>query len=253
MTPASTPAFPAAALDWLSPHAPGRRPRSLLLGRSTATVAARLARTDDPLVVVDASQAGVRTLLRRAPRALPLVARPERLPFVPMSFDAVWIHQSFHTLLANAALPELARVLAPGGHLAISYTARDDSVPWVRRLAALVQSVDPTAMTSDYGTESVDAVAASPFFEALERRTFRLWLPIARVDLLNMVAGRFPDLPQDRLAPLMVRVGELYESSARVPDPLLLPYQVACWRARVDHDEFTSQLRLPDDGLTISL
>lgn len=253
MTPASTPAFPAAALDWLSPRPPGRRPRSLLLGRATAPVAAQLARSDDPLVAVDPSQAGLRALLRRAPRALPMVARPERLPFVPTAFDVVWIHQSFHTLLANAVLPELARVLVPGGHLAISYTTRDDSVPWVRRLAALVRTVDPGAMTSDYGIESVDAVAASPFFEALERRNFRLWIPIARIDLLNMVAARFPDLPQDELAPLMVAVGELYESSARVPEPLLLPYQVACWRARVDHDEFTSQLRLPDDGLRISL
>lgn len=253
MTSASSPAFPAAALDWLAPRPTGRRPRSLLLGRATAPVAALLAAGGDPLVAADASRAGLRPLLARAPRALPIVARPERLPFVPTSFDAVWIHQSFHTLLANAVLPELARVLVPGGHLAISYTVRDDTVPWVRRLAALVQTVDPRAMTGDHGMESVDAVAASPFFETLETRSFRLWLPISRIALLTMVAARFPDHPAEELAPLMVGVGELYESSARVPEPLLLPYRVACWRARVDHDEFTSQLRLPDDGLTISL
>lgn len=254
MTSASSPAFPAAAFDWLSPTTTaGRRPRSLLLGRAAAPVAALLARGDDPLVAVDPSRAGLRSLLARSPRALPVVARPERLPFVPTSFDTVWIHQSFHSLLANAVLPELARVLVPGGHLAISYLARDDSVPWVRRLAALVQTVDPAAMTSGHGMDSVDAVADSPFFEPPEVRTFRLWVPIARIDLLNMVAARFSDLAPDQLSPLMVRVGDLYESSARVPEPLLLPYRVTCWRARVDHDEFTSQLRLPDDGLTISL
>lgn len=254
MTTASSPAFPTAAIDWLAPTSTGRRrPRSLLLGRASAPIAAHLGRRDDPLVAVDTDRDGLRVLQGRAPRALPLVARPERLPLVPMSVDAVWVHQSFHTLLPNAVLPELARVLAPGGHLAISYTVRDDSVPWVRRLAALVQAVDPTAMTSDPGLASVAAIDDSPFYEAVEERNFRLWIPIARVGLLDMVAARFPDLPPDELAPLMTAVGELYESSARVPEPLLLPYRVACWRARVDHDEFTSQLRLPDDGLTISL
>ena len=33
---------------------------------------------------------------------------------------------------------------------------------------------------------------------------------------------------------LMSDVGELYATSARVPEPLLLPYRVVCWRAVVD-------------------
>lgn len=250
MTSASSPAFPAAALDWLAPTAP--RPRHLVLGRAGTPIAALLAgRAEEPLVACDPSRAGLRTLVTRAPGALPIVARPERLPFVPTSFDAVWVHQSFHTLIPGAVLPEFARVLAPGGHLAISYLSRDDSVPWVRRLAGLMQEVDPTAMAGSYGTDTVAAVAESPFYPDVEHRTFRLWIPIARIGLLNMVAARFPDLEPERLSRLMVDVGDLYESSARVPEPLLLPYQVSCWRARVDHDEFTSQLRLPDDGLTI--
>ena len=253
MTSASSPALPASALEWLSPLPDGRRPRSLLLGRASAPLAATLAAAGDPLVAVDPSRSGLRTLLERAPRALPTVARPERLPFVPTSFDTVWIHQSFHTLTPDVVLPELARVLVPGGHLAISYLARDDSVPWVRRLTAIVRQVDPAAMSGDYGIESVDAVAASPFFHDVESKSFRLWVPIARVGLLSMVAARFPDLPPGELSALMTQVSELYESSARVPDPLLLPYRMVCWRAWVDHDEFTSQLRLPDSGLAIPL
>ncbi len=250
----SQPAFPAAALDWLLP-APHAQARSLLLGRATAPIAVALARRPDAagaFVAADPSRAGLRTLLAVAPAAIPTVAHPTRLPFVPTAFDAIFVHQSFHTV-APSVLPEFARVLRPGGHLAISYLTRDDSVPWVRRLAALMQEVDPTAMQGAYGTESVDAVAASPFFPTVEHRAFRLWVPIARVGLLDMVAKRFPDLEPGRLTALMVAVGELYESSARAPEPLLLPYQVACWRAQVDHDEFTSQLQLPDDGLAIRL
>ena len=36
-------------------------------------------------------------------------------------------------------------------------------------------------------------------------------------------------------------------------EPLLLPYQVRCWLAEVDHTELTAPLDLPDDGLQITL
>jgi SAM-dependent methyltransferase len=70
----------------------------------------------------------------------------------------------------------MARVLKPGGHLAIAYNTRDDTVPWVRRLAALLQQADPDAMKGDYGVDSVDAVAESPYFVTLERRDLRDWI-----------------------------------------------------------------------------
>ncbi|MDO5533316.1 MAG: methyltransferase domain-containing protein [Propionibacteriaceae bacterium] len=256
MTATSQPAFPQAALDWLAPAPEAWRdrpqPRALLLGRSVAPLAALLARRDTDLVACDTSRAGVRTLLNRAPAALPTVARPEGLPFAPMSFAVVHVHQSLHTLSAEA-LASIARVLAPGGHLAVSYTVRDDSVPWVRRLTAILRDVDPQAMSGAYGTESVDRLTTSPYYAEVSERSHRLWVPISRVDLLGMVARRFPDLDQDRLGRLMAQVGELYETSARVPEPLLLPYRVSCWRAAVDHSEFTSQLALPEDGVRIRL
>ncbi len=253
MTSPGQPAFPRVALDWLTPTGLEQSARLLVVGRSTAPVAAALAADGRALVAVDASRAGLRTLLARAPRALPVVAQPTRLPFVPTAFDAVYLHQCFHLLPASAVLAECARVLVPDGCLALSWTTRDDSVPWVRRLIALMRAVDPGAMAGDYGTEAAGVLADNPFFYDVEHRSHRLWVPISRVDLLEMVANRFPDLPNEELSGLMGRVGALYESSARVPEPLLLPYQVACWRARVDHTEFTSQLRLPDDGLPIHL
>ena len=255
MTASTQPAFPQAALEWLAAASDGHplpTARVLLLGRSAAPLGAALTRTGADLVACDTSRAGVRALLNRAPRALPTVAAADHLPFAAMAFDVVHVHQSLHDL-AEGALASIARVLAPHGHLAVSYTVRDDSVPWVRRLTALLRDVDPQAMAGAYGTESIDRLEASTFFGEVEQRSHRLWVPISRVDLLGMVARRFPDLEQDRLSRLMADVGELYESSARVPEPLLLPYRVACWRARVDHSEFTSQLDAPTEGLRIRL
>ncbi|WP_232549099.1 class I SAM-dependent methyltransferase [Propioniciclava soli] len=253
MTSPGLPAFPDAALTWLVPRPLGQA-RALVLGRSGAPVIEQLAGSGAALVACDASRGGLRALVHRAPGALPTVARPERLPFAAHAFDAVFVHQSLQHLQADAVLPELARVLTPGGRLALSWMIRDDSVPWVRRLAALLQDVDPEAMTGNYGTDSVAALADVPWFPTVERRNHRLWVPIARVDLMQMVAHRFPDLPADRLAQLMREVGELYESSARPPEPLLLPYQVACWRAEVNHSALPNDsITPPDDGLAIRL
>lgn len=252
MSSPGLPAYPDAALEWLVPG-PLAEARILVLGRSGAPVIEALAPTRATLFATDGSRAGIRTLLHRAPRALPTVARAERLPFAPCSFDAVVVHQSLHTLDLPVVLPEIARVLAPGGRMTASWTIRDDSVPWVRRLAGLMREVDPSAMTGDYGTSAVAALDETPYFTDVEHRGHRLWVPISRVDLMEMVANRFPQLEPDRLSTLLDAVGALYESSARPPTPLLLPYQVACWRATVDHSEFTSQLDPPTEGLRLSL
>jgi len=242
--------FPPAALDWLID---ARSAKVLALGRTCTPLMQLLADRGDRLTANDPDPTGVRRMLAHAPRALPTVAEADHLPFVPGAFDVVLVNQSFHALDQRAALPELARVLAPGGHLAISYTIRDDSVPWVRRLVRIMRTIDPTAMAGDYGSSSVDDLDDSPLFPHVEHKSFRLWSKIDRGGLLGMVARRFPTLEPGRKQELLAQVDELYEDSARVPDPLLLPYQVACWRAHVDHTELTSGLTLPDDGLAIIL
>lgn len=249
MTSLSQPAFPENALDWLAGPA---NSRLLALGRACAPLMSHLDDRGHHLTANDPDPSGVRRLLAQAPRALPTVSEASRLPFVPHAFDVVLINQSFHTIDAPLALPELARVLRTGGHLAVAYTIRDDSVPWVRRLVALMREVDPEAMTGDYGSESVDSLSASPYFPDVERQDFRLWSPITRCGMLDMVARRFPSLEADRRADLLGSVADLYDGATR-SEALRLPYQVACWRAWVDHSEFTSGLALLDDGLSISL
>ena len=92
---------------------------------------------------------------------------------VTIPFDVVTASQTLHRFAPGLALTEIARVLKPGGHLAVAYNTRDDTVPWVRRLIALMQQTDPDAMKGDYGVESLDAIADSSYFVDLERRNFR--------------------------------------------------------------------------------
>jgi SAM-dependent methyltransferase len=174
-----------------------------------------------------------------------VVGRVESLPFLSCHFDVATAAQTLHHFAAGLALSEIARVLKPGGHLAIAYNTRDDTVPWVRRLIALMREADPESMRGDYGEDRVEKVAESPYFGLLERRNFRNWMPITRDGLISMVerrpaVGQLNPTTRDRL---LREVGALYDSSARRPDPLMLPFQTSCWRVEVDH----SKLAITDD------
>jgi hypothetical protein len=63
---------------------------------------------------------------------------------------------------------------------------------------------------------------------------------------------RLATLPHAESVRLESLVAEVYDSSARQPEPLALPYAVRCWRAEVCQDEFTSRL-IDVDGLRITL
>ena len=80
-------------------------------------------------------------------------------------------------------------------------------------------------------------------------------MPAALPELLAMVAalpGVTAATASEREA-LLAEVEALYATSARPPEPLLLPYTLACWRAVVDHAELTAPVEVAEEGLRISL
>ena len=62
----------------------------------------------------------------------------EDIPLPDGSVDAVVVAQAFHWFDTAAALAELARVLVPGGGLALVWNKRDDREPWVAELDRLI-------------------------------------------------------------------------------------------------------------------
>ncbi len=93
------------------------RARVLDLGGGTGLLAGwmRAVRPDLELVVADAS----RGMLARVPEGIQAVyARAEALPFPDAAFDAAVLGEALHHFAdPEAALSQLARVLAPGGRL----------------------------------------------------------------------------------------------------------------------------------------
>ena len=243
--------YPPAAPAWMVGKS--GRCRVLDLGSGTGTFARMILDEGHEVFCLDRDLGVVARLPERLGTRLQVVGQVESLPFLACHFDVVTASQTLHRFAPGLALSEIARVLKPGGHLAAAYNTRDDTVPWVKRLTGLMRQADPEAMTGDFGVDSLDAVADSPYFTGLERRDFRNWIPITRSGLVAMVERR-PSTAQ--LAPdvrdqLLRDVGALYDSSARPPEPLLLPYRASCWRAQVDHSGLA--LAGEEDALRIRL
>lgn len=241
--------FPSEALDWLAVWG---EVRGLTVG-DDAALPRRLRARGHHVFALSDDAALIKRFLGHG--VTPIHARPDAIPMDPYQFEVVFTHQSFHTLDAGRALPQIARVLRPGGCLSTSYLIRDDSVPWVRRLAALLRRYDPMAMQGDYGHRSLEALHASNYFPEVEERAFRIWQPLSRDAMARMVrnqplAARMDD---GQLEKLIAQVLALYDSAARPGEDLKLPFQLLCTRAWVDHAELTGPVRLPENALAINL
>ena len=145
--------YPEAAAAWL---AGVERQRILDLGSGDGTFATQLHQLGHEVFCLDRDVDLVAGLPERLGTRLHVVGQVESLPYLSCHFDLVTAAATLHHFAPGLALTEIARVLKPGGYLAVVYTTRDDTVPWVRRLAAMLQEVDPQAMRGEFGADSMD-------------------------------------------------------------------------------------------------
>lgn len=243
-------ALPIEALDWLAVWS---EVRGLVLADDMAVP--RLLRGRGHSLFALTDKAHLAAKLSKEKGIHPLLARPEAIPTDPFQFEVVFVHQGLHHYNLDQALPQVARALRAGGCLSTSYLVRDDSVPWVRRLAALLRRYDPMAMKGNYGHASLEKIRQSPYFPEIEERAFRVWRTVSRDDLMAMVRSQplARRLDEQQLGHLLGQVGELYDSSVRAPESLRLPFQLIAWRAWVNHSAMAAPLELPDSALRIPL
>jgi SAM-dependent methyltransferase len=108
--------------------------RVLDLGAGTGKLTALLAERGADVTAVEPDAAMLAELRRRVPSARAVGAPAEAIPLPDGSVDAVLCAQSLHWFDLSLAMPEITRVLTPGGVLGALWNSDDDRVPWVAGL-----------------------------------------------------------------------------------------------------------------------
>jgi SAM-dependent methyltransferase len=138
------PDYPAAAVHWaLEPVLEGRRSASLDvldLAAGTGKLTASLVALGHHVTAVEPDPDMRAELRTHVPETTALDGTAEHIPLPDASVDAVLVGQAFHWFDQRRALPEIARVLRPGGSLAGLWNTDDDRVDWIAELGRITSS-----------------------------------------------------------------------------------------------------------------
>ena len=217
------PEYPDEAVRWLA----GDGPADVIdLGAGTGKLTRGLRALGHRVTAVEPLGEMLEYLRRALPDVQAVEGSAERIPLPDGSADVVACAQAFHWFDEQAALAEIARILRPGGRVALVWNTRDDRVPWTAMLSGTI------------GRETVEAkdgkepIAASGLFGLVEEATFAFVQRLGREELLDLVRSRsycavMAPTERDRV---LAGVSALYDAHADA-DGVDLPYKTECFRA----------------------
>ncbi len=220
------PGYPEAALDWLLPA--GARV-VLDLGAGTGKLTRQLVARGLEVIAVEPSDGMRQQLQQLLPGVRALRGSAEAIPLGDASVDAVLVAQAWHWVDLERAVPEVARVLRPGGRLGLVWNTRDARVGWVARLGELMEGgVDHM--------DSAEPVVGRPFGQ-VQRRDFEWTQQLSPELLVDLVASRsyIITASDEERATRLAAVRRLAESDSDLAGRavILLPYVTRCSRTQV--------------------
>lgn len=107
------------------------------LGAGTGKFTELLAYTGASVTAIEPVAVMREALERNCPTVTVLDGTAEDIPVADASADTVLAAQAFHWFDGDRALPEIHRVLRPGGTLGMIWNERDESSDWAERLTAI--------------------------------------------------------------------------------------------------------------------
>jgi len=227
---AARPTYPSGALEALRDQLGiGPDTRVCDLAAGTGKLTRLLAATGASVVAVEPVP-GMREQLRAAVSAVEVLdGTAESMPLEAGSIDVVTVAQAFHWFRFEEALAEIARVLRPGGGLAVLFNERDSRTPWVaewneaidwhNRTISVYQATDWTAVLEGGGFTGV-GTAQFEWAEPMNRERLA-----ARVRSVSYVAEQPPATQQEYVDRVLALV-EGFDQDFTVP------YRTHLWWAR---------------------
>jgi len=225
------------ALDWLLPEGAAD---VLEIGAGTGLLTRRLAERVRHVTAVEPDDRMRAVLAAGGPHVEVLAGQAENIPVGAASMDVVIAQSAWHWVDEERAVPEVARVLRPGGRLALVWTGPDRSVDWVRSLWAggIIFSPEEQLALDDRRKQrhlvDVAVGGSSPFAEP-ETALFQWIRPMAKADLVALAATYSAiitmeeDTRREHLDS-MARFIDAQEAFAGL-DVVGAPMRSYCWRA----------------------
>jgi SAM-dependent methyltransferase len=221
---AGRPGYPDDAVEWLLSRAAtddDARPDVVDVGAGTGKFTASLVARSASVTAVEPDELMRARLAANLPTVVAVEGTGEQLPLGDASADVVTYAQSWHWVDVEAASREAARVLRPGGVLALVWNVRDEQVDWVRRLTEVIGA----SIADEYET------VAPPVAEPLRRDAhaeFRWTNELDRAALHSLVSSRSSVIALDESAraELLAALDELLDTHPDLAgrDRYPLPY-----------------------------
>jgi SAM-dependent methyltransferase len=204
------PSYPPEAVRW----AAGGCVSALDIAAGTGKFTAVLSGVVNEVVAFEPQHRMVLRLRGDLPKVPVAEAVAEALPVASASVDLVTVAQAFHWFDQQRAVPEIARVLRPGGRLALFWNVRDDRVPWVAELTRIAGS-DNSRATRVRLHELTD-------FTPFEVHRFDMFQEMDRSGLIAHVRSRsgvasLPEVARDRVVTQVERLCDEHPDLAGRP------------------------------------
>ena len=234
------PGYAEAAVRWaLEPAGTREPPRVLDLAAGTGKLTATLIRLGAEVTAVEPDPAMLAELRRELGSVRSLPGTAEDIPLPGASVDAVLVGQAMHWFDLDRAIPEIARVLTPGGVLAALWNVDDDRTGWVARLAEISKGKSNVTLlrwrdSAARARQERVAAAGSGYFEPPETREFENGQRRTADSLLATIAthSNLLVLTEPDRARLLAQVREfLYAQPETATGEFVLPMVTAVLRA----------------------
>jgi ubiquinone/menaquinone biosynthesis C-methylase UbiE len=138
------PSYPPEAVAWFAEKLGiGDESVVLDLGAGTGKLTRQLVGLAGKVIAVEPGPEMLAQLELAVPEAVALLGAAEAIPLADDSVDAVTCGQSFHWFRREEAVPEIHRVLRPGGGLGLIWNLRDPDDELQQELTLLLDPLVP--------------------------------------------------------------------------------------------------------------
>lgn len=223
----SRPTYPPEAAAWFVPPT---ATTVLDLAAGTGKFTRSLVELGVEVIAVEPDAKMLEKLSENLPSVRVVEGRAERMPLPDASVDVVTVAQAWHWVDPEKALPEIARVLRPGGTLGLVWNLRDERVDWVRQLSEAMGSSEAERYTRG-NVEIGEPFGPTEYFEVD-------WsAPSSPEALVELVASRSymivaSEAERERVFADVRELAATHPSLAG-RDTFELPYRTRCFKAQI--------------------